>query len=160
MIGILDFIYFPFLNKYIKRYIHSFILFKHHLLDNVHQSLTRFYSTSYHRLIKEYDTFICKTNIAIYKSAALVTSSFSYMSKYKKYTIDQYKQSIDLLNSYFIYNHTHPLHRYLQDLWISGNLSTYYDYRIDIILNILNKMYNYSWDIMRLHTIGGTAYSN
>jgi hypothetical protein len=158
MIGILDFIYFPFLNKYIKRHIHSFILFKHHLLDDVHQTLTRFYSSSYHRLIKEYNTFNSKTNIVAYGYASSITSSLSYLTKYKKYTIDQYKQSMDVLTSYLIYNHTHPLHKYLQDLWISGNLSTYYDYRIEIILNILNDMHNQSWNIVRF--TGGTAYSN
>jgi hypothetical protein len=65
---------------------------------------------------------------------------------------------MDVLTSYLIYNHTHPLHKYLQDLWISGNLSTYYDYRIEIILNILNDMHNQSWNIVRF--TGGTAYSN
>lgn len=160
MIGILDLIYFPFLNKYIKRYINSFINFKHHLLDIVHQSLTRFYSMSYYQFIKTEFIF----DKWIYKMAInnIYNPSISYLSKYRNYTIQDVNKRIDLIQSFYIYKKNHPLHQYLCNLWYHDCLNKYYDLIIE--KNILDhkEFHDKAWNIVRIHNgmIGGCAYSN
>jgi hypothetical protein len=151
MIGILDLIYFPFLNKYIKRHIHSFIVLKHHLLDSVHQSLTRFYSSSYLKLITP-------DNVTkIYKIAYSQIMDYNYLNIIKDNNFQIVKELKKLLSSYLLYKKKHPLHYYLCKLWQSDCLVKYNDLFIESAMNTINSIYKKEYDKYTLHCILASA---
>ncbi len=157
MISILDFIYFPYLNKYIKRYIHSFILFKHHLLDDVHQSLTRFYSSSYLTLITEDNT----RNIYKIRYNQIMDYILKYLNSFEENILHEVKELKKLLSSYLLYNKQHPLHNYLCNLWQLDCLDKYNDLSIESAMNTLNSIYKIEYDKFVVRSLlGSCVYSN
>jgi hypothetical protein len=151
MIGILDFISFPFLNKYIKRYIHSFIHFEHHLLSNVHRTLHIFYSLDYKDLIKIYNP-----NIFTLVQSYNFTSNY-YTNYYKELFIKECKHTIDSINQFLViksYSNDHPLHIYLYNLWKNNIIDIYYNIRFHS--NVLHMiLHNYKY---MLYTLNDRKY--
>ncbi len=158
MIGILDFIYFPYLNKYIKRHINSFIELKHHLLDDVHQSLTSFYSSSYLNLVLKNYT---KYGYQLVYGKILEYHPHSYMHINTVPIFQKVKEIILQLMSFLFYNKKHPLHRYLIRLWNSKCLIEYTDRLIDntikLTLHKLKQLYIEEYDTSSLLTISNTC---
>ncbi len=157
MIGILDFIYFPFLGKYIKKYIHSFIEFKHHLLHEVHESLIRFYSYSYIDLISTDNT----KKLYQISYSRIMEWNLKYIKSVEDHNIIKVKELKRLLSSYLMYNKHHPLHHYLIRLWVSGCLVKYKDPIIDSTINTLNIIHSEEYNKFAFRQIlGCCAYSN